>query len=82
VEDIKNNLLNTTFHYADATGTLRLAKMKGLVAIKQNEKECLYDTLNYVAKGKVKVIAKTFSLDDTGDGYEKVANGNVCIFML
>jgi alcohol dehydrogenase len=30
-----------------------------------------------VAKGKFKVIAETFSLDDIGDAYEKVTNGNV-----
>jgi D-arabinose 1-dehydrogenase-like Zn-dependent alcohol dehydrogenase len=30
-----------------------------------------------VAKGKVKVIARTFSLDNMGDAYEKVTNGNV-----
>ena len=43
----------------------------------QNEREYLYDALNYVAKGKVKVTAETFSLDDIGDAYEKVTNENV-----
>jgi alcohol dehydrogenase len=30
-----------------------------------------------VAKGKVKVIAETFSLDDIAQAYEKVASGDV-----
>jgi D-arabinose 1-dehydrogenase-like Zn-dependent alcohol dehydrogenase len=30
-----------------------------------------------VAKGKFKVITETFSLDDFGDAYEKITNGNV-----
>jgi alcohol dehydrogenase len=30
-----------------------------------------------VAKGKVKVMAETFPLDDIADAYEKVANGKV-----
>ena len=29
------------------------------------------------SKGKVKVMAETFPLDDISDAYEKVANGNV-----
>jgi hypothetical protein len=36
-----------------------------------------YRALNYVAKGKVKVIAEIFLLDDVGDPYEKVTNENV-----
>jgi D-arabinose 1-dehydrogenase-like Zn-dependent alcohol dehydrogenase len=30
-----------------------------------------------VAKGKVKIIAETFSLDDIAQAYEKVASGDV-----
>jgi alcohol dehydrogenase len=43
----------------------------------QNGREYLYEALDYVAKGKVKVMAETFHLDDVADAYEKVANGNV-----
>ena len=67
-----------TLHYADChRDYLRLKRTRGLLTIIQNEKEYLYDALNYVAKGKFKVIAETFSLDDIGDAYEKVTNGNV-----
>jgi D-arabinose 1-dehydrogenase-like Zn-dependent alcohol dehydrogenase len=70
--------MNTTFHYADChMDYLRLTRMRGLLAIIQNEKEYLYEALNYMAKGKVKVIAETFSLDEIGQAYEKVANGNM-----
>ncbi len=43
----------------------------------QNGQEYLYEALDYVAKGKVKIIAETFSLDDIAEAYEKVASGNV-----
>ena len=43
----------------------------------QNGREYLYEALDYVAKGKVKVIEETFPLDDVSNAYEKVANGNV-----
>ena len=43
----------------------------------QNGREYLYEALDYVAKGKVKVMAETFHLDDVVDAYEKVANGDV-----
>jgi hypothetical protein len=58
---------------------LRLKRTGDLLAIIQNEKGYLYDALNYVAKGKVKVIAKTFSLDDIRDEYEK-SNQWKCAF--
>ena len=67
-----------TLHYAHChRDYLRLKRTRGLLAIIQNEKEYLYYAMNYVAKGKVKVIARTFSLDNMGDAYEKVTNGNV-----
>jgi len=37
----------------------------------------LYEALDYVAKGKVKVMTETFPLDDVSDAYEKVPNGEV-----
>jgi alcohol dehydrogenase len=43
----------------------------------QNGQEYLYKALDFVAKGKVKVIAETFSLDNIAEAYEKVASGNV-----
>lgn len=43
----------------------------------QNGREYLYEALDYVAKGKVKVMAETFPLDHVADAYEKVANGSV-----
>ncbi len=43
----------------------------------QNNQEYLYEALDYVAKGKVKVIAETYSLRDIGRAYENVAAGNV-----
>lgn len=43
----------------------------------QNGREYLYEALDYVAKGKVKVIEETFPLDNISDAYERVANGKV-----
>lgn len=43
----------------------------------QNNVEYLYEALDYVAKGKVKVMTETFDLADIERAYEKVANGSV-----
>ena len=48
-----------------------------IIGSNQNGREYLYEALDYVAKGKVKVMAETFPLDDVADAYEKVANGKV-----
>jgi 2-desacetyl-2-hydroxyethyl bacteriochlorophyllide A dehydrogenase len=48
-----------------------------IIGSSQNGREYLYEALDYVAKGKVKVMAETFPLDDVADAYEKVANGKV-----
>ncbi|HKG71818.1 MAG TPA: alcohol dehydrogenase catalytic domain-containing protein [Nitrososphaeraceae archaeon] len=48
-----------------------------IIGSNQNGREYLYEALDYVAKGKVKVMAETFHLDDVVDAYEKVANGDV-----
>jgi len=48
-----------------------------IIGSSQNGREYLYEALDYVAKGKVKVMTETFPLDDIADAYEKVANGNV-----
>ena len=43
----------------------------------QNGPEYLYEALDYVAKGKVKVIAETYKLADARKAYERVAEGKV-----
>jgi hypothetical protein len=48
-----------------------------IIGSQQNGPEYLYEALDYVAKGKVKVIAETYSLDDIARAYENVADGNV-----
>jgi len=41
----------------------------------QNGPEYLYEALDYAAKGKVKVMAEMYSLDDIGKAYDRVAQG-------
>jgi alcohol dehydrogenase len=48
-----------------------------IIGSNQNGREYLYEALDYVAKGKVKVMTETFPLDDAADAYEKMASGNV-----
>ncbi len=48
-----------------------------IIGSTQNDTEHLYEALDYVAKGKVKVITETYSLNDIGRVYERVANGEV-----
>ena len=48
-----------------------------IIGSSQNGREYLYEALDYVAKGKVKVMAEIVPLEDIDDAYEKVANGNV-----
>jgi alcohol dehydrogenase len=43
----------------------------------QNSVEHLYEALDYAAKGKVKVVAETYSLDEIDTAYERVATGKV-----
>ena len=43
----------------------------------QNGPEYLYEALDYAAKGKVKVIAETYSLDEIPKAYDRVAEGKV-----
>ena len=43
----------------------------------QNGPEYLYEALDDAAKGKVKVVAKTYKLDDIGKAYDRVAEGKV-----
>jgi alcohol dehydrogenase len=48
-----------------------------IIGSTQNDHEYLYEALDYVAKGKVKVIAETYPLHDIARAYENVAAGNV-----
>src|ERR671919_909611 len=43
----------------------------------QNDREHLYEALDYVAKGKVRVMTEMFLLEEISVAYDKVANGNV-----
>jgi dehydrogenase len=43
----------------------------------QNGPEYLYEALDYAARGKVKVIAETYRLDEIGRAYDRVAAGQV-----
>ncbi len=48
-----------------------------LIASTQNYREHLYEALDYVAKGKVRVITETFPLDEIAQAYDRVASGRV-----
>jgi len=43
----------------------------------QNAPEYLYEALDYAAKGKVKVMAEIYTLDEIGRAYERVESGLV-----
>jgi alcohol dehydrogenase len=43
----------------------------------QNDREYLYEPLDYVAKGIVQVMAETFPWDDMNTSYDKVAKGEL-----
>lgn len=48
-----------------------------IIGSTQNGQEYLYEALEFVAKGKVRIIAETYPLDDIAEAYEKVSSGNV-----
>ena len=48
-----------------------------LMGSSQNGPEYLYEALDYVAKGKVKVVEEIYKLDDIGKAYDRVAEGKV-----
>jgi alcohol dehydrogenase len=54
-----------------------LFKRARIIGSTQNDREHLYEALDYVAKGKVRVMTETFPLAEISNAYEKVANGNV-----
>ena len=52
-------------------------KRVALIGSSQNGPEYLYEALDYAAKGKVKVVAETYKLDDINKAYDRVADGKV-----
>ena len=54
-----------------------LFKRARIIGSTQNDREHLYEALDYVAKGKVRVMTEMFPLEEISVAYDKVANGNV-----
>jgi alcohol dehydrogenase len=54
-----------------------LFKRVRLTGSVQNGSEYLYEALDYVARGKVKVVAETYKLDEIAKAYDRVAEGKV-----
>jgi alcohol dehydrogenase len=54
-----------------------LFKRARILGSTQNDREHLYGALDYVAKGKVRVMTEMFPLEEISNAYDKVANGNV-----
>jgi dehydrogenase len=54
-----------------------LFKRGRIIGSTQNDREYLYEALDYVAKGKVRVMTEIFPLEEISNAYDKVANGNV-----
>ncbi len=48
-----------------------------IIGSQKNGSKYLYEALDYVAQGKVKVLEETFPLENISDAYERVANGKV-----
>jgi len=48
-----------------------------LIGSSQNGPEYLYEALDYAAKGKVRVVAETYKLDDIAKAYDRVSDGKV-----
>ena len=48
-----------------------------LIGSSQNGPEYLFEALDFAAKGKVRVVAETYKLDDIGKAYDRVAEGKV-----
>ncbi|HYU44184.1 MAG TPA: zinc-binding dehydrogenase [Vicinamibacteria bacterium] len=43
----------------------------------QNDLDHLYEALDWVARGKVKVVTETYKLDDIARAYDRVKAGQV-----
>jgi D-arabinose 1-dehydrogenase-like Zn-dependent alcohol dehydrogenase len=54
-----------------------LFKRDRIIGSTQNDREYLYEALDYVAKGKVRVMTEIFPLEEISNAYDKVANGDV-----
>jgi len=54
-----------------------MLKRVRLMGSSQNGPEYLYEALDFVAKGKVKVMAETYKLDEISKAYDRVADGKV-----
>jgi alcohol dehydrogenase len=61
---------------AVSPGDLIMRRIK-IIGSQQNGREYLYEALEYAARGKVKVIAETYTLDEITSAYERVAEGKV-----
>ena len=48
-----------------------------ILGSQQNDREYLYEALDYVAKGKVKALTETYKLEEIGLAYDRVAEGKV-----
>jgi alcohol dehydrogenase len=48
-----------------------------ILGSQQNHREYLYEALDYAAKGKVRVLTETYTLDDISLAYARVAEGKV-----
>jgi len=59
-----------------SSGDLITRRLK-IIGSQQNGREYLYEALDYVAKGKVKVIAETYKLSEVNNAYDRVAEGKV-----
>lgn len=54
-----------------------LMKRGQIIGSLQNDRECLYEALDYVARGKVKVLTEVYRLADIARAYDRVAAGSV-----
>ncbi len=57
-------------------GDLIMRRLR-ILGSQQNGAEYLYEALDFAAKGRVKVIAETYALDEIHRAYERVRNGQV-----
>lgn len=54
-----------------------LAKRIRILTSSQNGRGDLYEALDFVARGSVKVVTESFALDEIAHAYDRVANGSV-----
>lgn len=58
--------------------TAELLFVRGrIIGSTQNDREHLYEALDYAAKGKVRVMTETYPLDEVARAYDRVENGEV-----